>query len=311
LPLIWAKILVNALASLTTDGTDFGADVTVSWMYPTALPANWQLFLFKKAGAAVSDDTISGYFDGSVKPADLSNMGIYVFINLPNGASRITDLTVLSGVRYYYTGVIKDLDGTDFSASVTANFTPTPKLIFNTLDTKSAVVRAFEKTIDVISASDGSKLVVGKDFKVLRSFPMDKGITDFGVVQRTPGRPLVRQLSDSIYEVDGFEIKGETDVDNFEFHWCSTEPLRRDQMTNLFRVARQVSRFYLMKLGNDDIKDARFTFTGDSEGSLDSKTVLFRGTMMVQVDVETQVQIGEKGEFNYNYLDEYQVDSEV
>lgn len=302
--------MVNALTSITTSGTDYGADVTLEWVLPAVLPNHWRLFVFKKAGAAVQDVDIAAYFAGTLDRAGQKSKGIYVFETIPNTASRVTDFTVLSGTDYFYTGVIKDVDGAEFSTSVSTDYTPTPKIVINTLDGKAVVVRGIEKAIDILRTDEGTKLVLEKDVKVWRAYPIEKGVGDFVVVQRTPGRSLVRQLGDVIYDEPGIEVKGETDTDTFEVHWVSVEPLRRDKMTNLFRAVRQVIRYYILQLGNGDVKDARFTMSGDSEGKLFDGTLVYRGVMMIQVDVETQVQIGEAaGPFSFDLVYEYQVEA--
>jgi hypothetical protein len=287
------------LESLNITGSDYGADTLLTWAYPDTLPDQWQLFIFYKANSAVTDDQINAYFsldpDVHLNDKQLSDLGIHVFHNIPNTATEQSDFGVLPGVAAFYSAVIRDTKAGANSTTVTESYTPTPYLAINTMDTKSIVTRAVEKMLGLITNVAGDKLKIGTDVKVFKDYASPKELDTFVVVQRTSGQGILRQLhDDAVLLGEDVAVKAEIDSDVLMIEWIAVgNSKRRDVLTDIFRAGRQIIRYYILAIGNGDIKDVRFIPGGDGSSPYGKEGGVAHGNrLMVQLELETQVQVG-------------------
>ena len=287
--------MVQPLATFTSqiNRRGFGGDVILTWTYPEAMPQAWQLYIFKKQGEEVTDETISGYFAGTIKDDKLADMGIYVFRDLPNRFTRITDLRVENGRTYLYRALIQDDDTQETSAARGASATPTINMAINVVDGKDIVARAMEKTIDAMLDAKGNKPSIHRDISVFKSHARRKQEMFYCVVSRAAGQILERYFNETIEELPEKTIKGEADIDTIQVQWFSIgDPDRRDKFTALLRIMRVVMRHFTMMLGNGQVRDARIIMGADGEGThAQSGEVAHMGAMTVALQIEQQIQL--------------------
>lgn len=292
----------DPITNLTITGSDYGADTLLQWTNPdpTNLPDYWQVYIFYRAKSAVTDDQIAAYFatDPQTHLTDnqLSDLGIHVFRNVPNEATSQIDFGVMPGVEAFYSIIVRDLGSPSNSDTVIGSYTPTPKLAINTMDTKGIVVSAVKKMLALIKNVAGDSLNVGSDVRVWRDYSMTQELDTYVVVQRTSGQGILRQLhDDGVLLGEDVAVKAEIDSDVLLIEWIAVnQPKRRDVLSDVFRAGRQIIRHYILEIGNGDIKDVRFTPGGDGTAPNPGKLggVLYGNRLTVQVDLETQVQVG-------------------
>ena len=284
----------TALQSLVCSTDNWGGNIFLEWIYPATLPTNWQLYIFKKSGEAVTDQQIIDYFAGSLNDQTLKTLGIYIYRELPALTAYLsfTDWGVEDGKDYYYKGLIRDKDTNTNSAAVTTHIEPDGNIIFKIPDTKNLLIRAIEKAISSVKNASGDTPVLGKHFKVNSNYPRDKAEALYIVVSRLPGQSALRYFSEVIAEYQDQIVRGQADIDVLEIAWVATgNPAERDKVTLLMRGYQQILHRYLMKMGGGDIYDVRFVMGGDSESAPNAEAAV-RGTMTAIFVVETKVQVG-------------------
>ncbi len=265
--------------------------------YPSALPNSWQLFVFKKQGAYVGDTTITDYFAGNLNDNQLADEGIFVFRDLPASITftRLIDLRVENGKSYYYRALIRDLTLLQNSTTLDVNASPVANMRISVADGKDYVARAVEKAIDAWKDASGNKPTLEKDVRVFKAHARRKEEQLFVVVSRVAGQNVERYLDSELGEDNGVKIKGETDLDTIQIEWVSIgDPERRDKLTNVFRVMRQVMRHFIIRAGNGKVRDVRFTMSGDGEGQYQGETAHI-GRMTAAVQIENRLELANLG----------------
>lgn len=286
----------SALTSLQSFTDNYGGSIKLKWQYPETLPDNWQVYVFKKNSEAPDNNDIAEYFAGNLNNQQLAQKGLFVFKNIHTEINTITDMMVENETEYFYKAVILDKDSNEHSDPVSTNATPIADIRWNVVDGKGIVVRAFEKMIDAVKNKDGERPVLERNIRVFRDHSSRKQEDFFVVVQRAAGNTVERYLSDIIADYNDAIIRGELDYDALSVEWISIGlPLRRDKFTDIVRVFRTILRHYIMKLGNNDIKDVRFVMAGDGEGQYGSQKPEYAvvGRMTAVLIVENQIQIGQ------------------
>jgi hypothetical protein len=299
--------VVQPLESFTAIADKHGGEVRLAWTYPSTLPSTWKLYIFKKAGEAVTDQNISDYFAGTLSDDQLAELGIFVFRDLANTFEWIGDFQVENGRQYFYRALIRDLTELENSSTQDANATASADILLNVVDGKGLVVRAVKKAIDALKTAQGTKPVIPKNVAVFRSFSRRKEEDFWVVVARGAGQTVERYFSNLIAEYGDAVVRGEVDLDVLDVQWFSIgDPARRDHFTDLMRVMRVLMYRYLLNMGNGDVRDARFVMNGDSEGPYQGEQAI-SGSMTVVLVVEQQLQFGREiaplGKISTVYLD--------
>jgi hypothetical protein len=284
--------LVNPLQTLSCDVNDIGGEIRIAWTYPDELPNKWQLYIFKKAQSAPTDDEINDYFLGDLSDGDLKGRGIYVFRNFPNSFDWFGDFQVLNDTHYFYRALIQDLETKEVSATVDLDATPRAHIVWNVVPSKSYVVRGVEKVIDAVKNREGEKLIEWKNVQVFRDHSQTQGKDFVVVVTHMAGQIAERYFDSLIAQYEDFIVRGEADMDVFQIEWISKgNTLRRDRFTDIMRAFKPILKDYILRLGNNDIKDCKLVMGADTEGDYGGVQSL-RGAMTVALVIESQVQVG-------------------
>lgn len=302
--------MVNPLSafSVVNDSRGYGGILFLSWEYPTTLPAAWKLYIFKHQGSAVTDQQISDYFDNKLNPADLAQLGIFVYNNLPAKTTfiRLQDFKVENSKNYFYRVLIRDTSTNENSATIDGNETPESEIYLRVIDAKDVVARALEKTLEAVKTTEGYHPQIEKDIRVFKAHNERQKEDNFFVVSRTSGQNINRTLSDIIAQMEANTIRGEIDYDILQVEWiCMGVGERRDKYTQIMRGMRTVFRHYAMLLGEGAILDVQTVMIGDSEvGYGRDGTPAMRGVMNVVVQTEQMLQIGRNDLAIWEILDQ-------
>ncbi len=281
------------LFSATVD--PHGGEVRLAWDYPD--DQTGELTIFKRAENAVTDDEIAAYVAGHLSDVQLSNTGIFVFRSIPANASAITDFAVENNRPYTYRATFIDKVAKTNDTILNASATPRAEVWVNVVDGKSLVVRAVEKVLDAARTTNGGNLpyIVNATVRVFRDYGRRKEEESFVVVQRTAGQSVERYFDSLIAEYGDQSLRGEVDIDTLQVEWvCIGDPMRRDKLTQIFRVLRPLLRRYIMRSGNGLVRDVRVTMSGDGEGQYQGEAAV-RGTMVVALVIENQMQVAREG----------------
>ena len=288
----------NPLASFNAinDSRGYGGILFLDWTFPTVLPTAWKLYIFKKQGSAVTDQQIEDYFANNPTPEQLSQLGIFVYNNLPAKTTftSLKDFVVENAKVYYYRALIRDTSTNENSTILDANGTPETDIRLNVIDAKDAIAKAVEKTLQAVKTTKGYHPQIEKDIRVFKSHGERQEQDNFFVVSRISGQNINRTLSDIIAQMEANTIRGEIDYDVLQVEWiCLGSGERRDKYTLIMRGMRAVFRHYAMLLGDGAILDVQTVMIGDSEvnyGKMGAPAL--RGVMNVVVQTEQMIQIG-------------------
>jgi len=234
---------------------------------------------------------------GDMTDVQLSNAGIFVFRSIPVSARGITDFAVENNRLYSFRATFIDKVAHTYDDVISVTATPKASVWVNVVDGKSLVVRAVEKVLDAARTTNGGNLpyVVNNTVRVFRDYGRRKEEECFVVVQRTAGQSAERYFDSLIAEYGSDMLRGEVDIDTLQVEWIVIgEPMRRDKLTQVFRVLRPLLRRYILRASNGLVRDVRVTMSGDGEGQYQSENAV-RGTMVVALVVENQMQVAREG----------------
>ena len=300
----------NPLASFNAlnDSRGYGGILFLDWEYPTALPANWQLYIFKKQGSEVTDQQIADYFANSPTSDQLKSLGIFVYNNLPAKTTfiKLQDFVVENSKAYFYRALIRDTVANENSAILTASGTPESAIYIRVIDAKDIIARAVEKTLQAVKTTSGYHPQIEKDIRVFKAHGERKDEDNFFVVSRVSGQNISRTLSDIIAQLEASAIRGEIDYDVLQVEWiCMGVGERRDKYTLIMRVMRSIFRHFAMLLGDGAILDVQTVMVGDGEVNYGEKGApALRGVMNVVVQTEQLVQVGRNDLVVWENLDQ-------
>ena len=302
--------MVNPLTSFNAinDSRGYGGILFLEWEYPTVLPANWKLFIFKKQGLAVTDQQIEDYFANNPTPEQLSQLGIFVYNNLPAKTTftSLKDFVVENSKAYYYKAFIRDTATNENSTILDTNGTPESLIYIRVVDAKDIIAKTLEKTLQAVKTTGGYHPQIEKDIRVFKSHSERQAEDNFFVVSRISGQNINRTMSNIIAEMDDSKLLGQIDYDVLQVEWiCMGVGERRDKYTNIMRVMRPIFEHFAMQYGDGAIGRVETVMIGDSEiGYGKSGTPALRGVMNVVVQTEQMVQIGRNDMAVWETLDQ-------
>lgn len=90
--------------------------VNLSWVLPTNLPPEWQLYIFRKQGSFCTFGEIVYWFSKLLSEEELANL--FVFSNINNHDNWVLDSNVENGKKYFYSAIIYDKDNHDPSTPI-------------------------------------------------------------------------------------------------------------------------------------------------------------------------------------------------
>ena len=290
------------------DSRGYGGILFLEWTFPTVLPTAWKLFIFKKQGSAVTDQQIEDYFSNNPTPEQLSQLGIFVYNNLPAKTTftSLKDFVVENSKAYYYRALIRDVTANNNSTILDANGTPESSIYIRVIDAKDIIAKTLEKTLQAVKTTGGYHPQIEKDIRVFKSHSEREDQDNFFIVSRISGQNINRTMSNVIAEMDDAKLLGQIDYDVLQVEWiCMGVGERRDKYTNIMRVMRPIFEHFTMQYGDGAIGRVETIMIGDSEiGYGKSGAPALRGVMNVVVQTEQMVQIGRNDTAIWEDLDQ-------
>jgi hypothetical protein len=302
--------MVNPLSSFNAinDSRGYGGILFLDWTFPTDLPTNWKLYIFKKQGSAVTDQQIADYFANELNPEQLAQLGIFVFNNLPAKTSftSLKDFVVENSKEYFYKALVRDTHTNENSTISEANGTPESGIYIRVIDAKDIIAKTIEKTLQAVKTTGGYHPQIEKDIRVFKSHGERENQDNFFVVSRISGQNINRTMSNIIAEMDEAKLLGQIDYDVLQVEWiCMGVGERRDKYTLIMRVMRPIFEHFAMQYGDGAIQRVETIMIGDSEVNYGKAgTPALRGVMNVVVQTEQMVQIGRNDVALWEELDQ-------
>ena len=209
--------MVNPLSSFNAinDSRGYGGILFLSWEYPTEFPTAWKLFIFKKQGSAVTDQQIEDYFANNPTPEQLSQLGIFVYNNLPAKTTftSLKDFVVENAKAYYYRALIRDTSANENSSTSDGSSIPESSIYIRVVDAKDIIAKTVEKTLQAVKTTGGYHPQIEKDIRVFKSHSEREDQDNFFVVSRISGQNINRTMSNVIAEMDESKLLGQIDYD--------------------------------------------------------------------------------------------------
>ena len=290
------------------DSRGYGGILFLEWTFPANLPANWKFYIFKKQGSAVSDQQIADYFANNPTPEQLSQLGIFVYNNLPAKTTftNLKDFVVENAKAYYYRALIRDTHTNENSTVLDANGTPESLIYLHVVDAKDIIAKAIEKTLQAVKTTGGYHPQIEKDIRVFKSHSEREEQDNFFVVSRISGQNINRTMSNIIAEMNESKLLGQIDYDVLQIEWiCLGAGERRDKYTLIMRGMRTIFEHFVMQYGDGAIGRVETIMIGDSEVNYGKAGApALRGVMNVVVQTEQIIQIGRNDMAIWTELDQ-------
>lgn len=284
-----------------------GGELDLYWNLPDELPGKYLVFIFKKAGAAITD--VTGYFEiyGELQfllniedptPQDLldieektQELNNYIVTNnlfvkiLGPGTEEFIDMLCDNETEYFYNVYILDLDTSEVSLAESDSETPALKTDFHVFDSKENVIKSLEWVINSFSTANESSM----NLKVLKEFNAEENVDQWVVVRKASEEAAQKFIGDVLYEWNDTTITGRIEKEVIEVKWyCRDNPDRRDSLSRFFKGCAQVLKRYLLHAG---AIDAIFSFMGDGTEPRDTSSVLHNSGMLITVISETSANV--------------------
>jgi len=255
--------MIAPIEQISINPSEWGSQLYISWKLPEELPTVYRLYIFKRSKLDVTNIEIANYFS---HVADLTNYqynGLFVFDKLNNDIVGISDNEVLNNVIYYYKAVIRNEETGEYSVAVGTSATPDMIIKVQVADCKDIVTKSIVKMFDSLKSTDGRKLQINRDIKVVKNFAIEPIAPNYVMVERVNGANYLQFLGSEIHS-DPQWIKGDIENDVIRATFITLEGTeRRDTVTNIFRAYKQLLRKLVIRGGQGKIINCNISIEGD------------------------------------------------
>ena len=213
-----------------------GQEIKIRWSLPTTLPSTWQVVVLSKAGSNLTAQEVIDYFAGNNPDG--------IFSETISGeefpdVTGYSDLTVTDGTAYYYQGFVQDTDDDAHSEAASDNAVSEVTATTSIIDSKQLILTAIERILD------NYEMVKDKDYQLSTEYNLRPQDTVSIHVGRPSGQVLQQFLGHFKEVESNTVIFGETELDNIQVVWETTNGDRRDRLTNIFRETKEFMRGFL------------------------------------------------------------------
>lgn len=237
-------------------GHPLGQQTDIMWTMPLVIPTTWNVIILRREGLAISDAEVAQYIAG-VKFPDIEDFSLSSS-DYQNDLEGFGDHGVENNLTYYYKGIIQDASDDAISTTVAADITPKKTVNVSIVDAKEHVLIAIERVLKSYG------MIRDKHYQLLREYSLPTMKPPTIYVTRVGGQVLnqfighFRSLESSLKE-----SYGELEMDNVQVIWEDPNPVRRDDMTNMFRESKEFIRAYLQHPDGGGVEFADILIEGD------------------------------------------------
>ncbi len=254
------------------------------WTLPLTMPSGWRIWLFRRAGADVTDQEITNYFaDASSLPSDMTADAIGDE-QYPLGVTGISDYSVDNNATYYYKAVLQDSSDDAVSTNDSANALCKKSITTSIVDAKEVILAMVERVMKAYG------MVKDQHYKLLREYALPGMQAPTIYVTRVGGQVL-HQYMGYFREIEA-SLKhkyGELEMDNIQVVWEDPNPIRRDTITNMFRESKEFIRQYLIVEQGGDMEWVEILIEGDVINEAVRDRVQVGGMMMISCAISSEV----------------------
>lgn len=249
-----------------------GQEIQIRWSLPTTLPSTWQIVVLSKAGSNLTAQEVIDYFAGANPDG--------IFSETISGEefpdiTGYSDLSVTDGIAYYYQGFVQDTGDDAHSDAASDNATPEVTATTSIIDSKPLIITAIERILDNYG------MVKDKDYQVSTEYSLKPQDTVSIYVARPSGQILQQFLGHFKQVESNTVIFGETELDNIQVVWETTNGERRDRLTNIFRETKEFIREFLLHPNGGDMDSIEILMAGDVINEAVKDRVQLGGMMMI------------------------------
>ena len=245
------------------------------------MPDTWNIVVLRREGSAISDAEVVQYFAGA--PFDDITDFVLPSTEYPDGLEGFADYGVDNNATYYYKAVLQDASDSAISTTVTANAEALKTVVTKIVDAKAHVLIAIER----VMKSYGMEKE--EHYQLLREYALPIMKAPIIYVTRVGGQVLnqfmghFRQL-----ETNLSESFGELEMDNIQVVWEDPNPIRRDNITNIFRETKEFMREYLQHPNGADCEFVEILIEGDVINEAVKDRTQVGGMMMISCAIASE-----------------------
>lgn len=276
--------MTDPIDQITVTAHPLGNELIVRWIYPSTIPDDYSIYVFKRKDSAPSQAEIDDYFN-----SDVTASGLTVFDDISAASRELNDFDVENGETYYYSAVIYDNDESEASdpesASGSPGFTGTTYVI----DSKELAVEAIKR---ILSNYDAENY---KDYEIRKDHSIENVTPPLIVVIRQSANDVQRVWGNILKDEHSSQWFGRIEQDHLLIMWEDKSSERRDTLTNVFRSHEETFRRYLIENSNGLIKEV-VTQIGSDDIDPRFDLIMHTGQMLISITLDSFIEQADQRE---------------
>lgn len=260
--------MVEPLQKFEAIARQWGNEIDLIWETKESRPVNWKIYIFKRSGTNVTQEEIDSYFQSIDDLSDFEYNGLFVFDKFKSETDTAyihPDYIVLNDTpHYYYKAVIRDESTGECSIALAADATAISSITVKIQDGKDLVAKAITKLFDNIKNEAGRKILLSKEFTVVKHFPLKPPAESWFMIERINGANKHLYWGHQKGTVGNDTVFGSTDSDIIRTTFVTLKGNdTRDLVANLLRAYKIHLERLIKVFGNYKVNNCQITIEGD------------------------------------------------